>query len=873
MATYSVLEANGLHTSGNTESGVPRGAFLRGDNVVIREKNLVEPRRGQKPLTYTFGTNPFDRPEEVAHFGETPIVAYDGRFLAYDSGSAFVDISGGPFEPPAPDMLRMKFAEANEKLFFTTALGIKALENSSAPTLVAIGLPKPFNVETRTALYNAGSATPNWMSDDNQLSVRATFIKRDDRNNVQEGPPSEAAILVNTTGTGGRAVRVHIGLPAEVIAGHGYRIYLTETSGGDDVHPGDEHWLVFEGAVTSTDITAGYIEKTITNIEAVLSDVPLYTNPNSGDGLTASKLPPPRAKDLCYWDNRLWGFGVTTKKRVEFTLLGVDNSGGAGTGLDGVYIRLTDADGNSLVRLNYQSTIATPTYDTASGDWWVPLDFASSSASDRVKNTAKALVWTINISQSAVRAYYVDAADGWPGQIVVEEAGFGSDGFGVMTGTPSQTTYSPAVAVGGDGVIYARSDDWGHWAWHTEADEPEAWPLANFIPIGKRGKNILRGVPLRDSIVCWMDDGTIHLIRGRGGNYRVDQLESTANLVGPDTIDIANNQLWAFTDQGFAFVTEAGVGLVGLPVDADTRTLFGPALDTAKLRSFGFAYETERLYCVWVPERAGQTYCSLGYLYNYVTKSWTRWVMDRNCGRVNPVTKTLYMGDVSGPEVWKERKTLTQADYCDEEADITIDDWEVGADFLGPVITTSAGSAGLVEVGDVLSFPEPFTEGAMYRVVTEVSADAAGDTLTLDDTLPFAADPSAATLYKAYECAVEWLPTSMGNPGVAKGITDFSLYFQHISMSHADASLSSDISFSWARSKEFGKDGFGDNEWGEYPWGDPAGPHVERMTPATEKRSCTFIQPRLVVREAFAFWKLMGYAVEHDGGTSERTKR
>lgn len=875
MATHSVMEANGLHTTANQLSAVPRGAARVAKNVVVRSKDIWEPRRGQNPLSYVLGANVYERPDEIAFFAGTPLVHRDNRFLSRDTGSAFSDYSAGPFAAPDPDVLRMKFAEANGKLYFTTAAGIKALE-SAAGTPAAAGIPKPFNVETRSALYDAGSATPNWLPTANQVGLRVIFIKKDDRGNVQQGPPSEAAVLVNGSGSG-RAVRVHIGLPSEITDEHLYRIFMTDPSGSASIHPGDEQYLVYEGPITSADVTARFASKDITNEEAVLSSIPLYTNPNDGNGIEAAKHQPPLAKDLCYWGNALWAFGVKQKHRVEFTILGI-NTGAGGTGIavsDGFDISTTNGSTDHF-KFDFQSTSTEPTFDAANG-WLVPLDVASGTATERVRNTAKALVWAINEASiqadetpstnmwgttERFRAYYVDDPDGWPGKIIIEGASLGGNQFSINTTEAHGLAYSPRLGLGDSspfGALLSTQDDNPHWAWHTPIDEPEAWPLANFIPVGKRGSTILRGIPLRDGLFCFMDDGTVQVIRGRAGNYRVDELDSTATLIGADTAAVLNNQIWAFTDQGVVSVTEAGVSLIGLPVEADTAQLFGAALETVKQRAFGFGYETERQYCLWLPERAGQAHCSVGYVYNYVTRAWSTWPLERSCGRVNPLTKVLYMGHATQNKVWKERKTLTADDYADETVSITI------SSASGTTLTVASTSG--VAAGDVV-------EQGLLRAVIQTVTDATH--LELHTAETWVGGPEweagAATVYKAFECEIAWVPTALGSPGLLKNLSDFTLTFLELACQKAQAWLSTDISFAWSRTKAFDRDGYGSQAWGNYPWGDPAGPYNERMGASGEKHSATFVTPRFTIREAFAQWKLAGYSLEHEL-VSERTKR
>lgn len=863
MSQWSVLEANGLHTTANPLSAVPRGAMHKAENVVIRAKDCIEPRRGQPKRAYEFA-NPYYRANEIFHWGErydtwaaSAVLHVDESRLVWDNGNTFPGTNfteyTGSYEPPDADLLRMKFASYDNRLHFTTSVGPKALDGINDTTARVMGIGKPFNVETLTDVFDFGDATRNWLEEDSSVAIRVLFCRKNGDEGITLGPPSERAVVTNNdAGSVVRSVRVVAGIPAGVVATDFIRIYMTDTV-GEDEEPDDECYLIHEAQLTAAQISAAQVTKDITNIEAVLSNVPLYTNPNTGDGIEASRLPPPWAKDICRWGGRLFAFNLKRKQEFRLTLLGTA-ADGEGTGLYHLVENRVTLNGKSY---NFGDE-GIPTGTIEDGAYWI--GFTADGTPETTAAVAKAFVTAINAHDPDLRAYYVAKPDGWPGEIVIEETAIGGGAFGesglfsIIGDEHSAEAFSPSLVE----TQYSADGVQEHGFACSEVDGPESWPLFNYGTAGNKGSAILRGIALRDGIYCLMSDGSVQVISGSAPPFRVDELDSTAKLIGPDTAQVLNNQIWALTSQGVATIGEAGVGIIGLPIEADIRALFGSVLATVKQRAFAFAYETERTYGLWLPERAGQTYCSRGFLYNYATKAWASWPLERTCGRVDPLRDVLHMGDANAATTCVERKTLTAEDLADDEWEITI----VSASGTTLTVDSTTG----ISEGDVVK------QGLVSAVVTtvtdathlEVNVDGDAETVTWE--------AGAATVYEGFECDVWWVPTALGSPGLLKNISDFTLHFWELACQKAEAWLGTDLSFAWSRTKAMQRQGYGTQEWGEAPFGDPAGPLNERMGVAGQKHSASFIMPRFTIREAFAPWKLLGYTLEHEP-TSERTKR
>lgn len=852
--SYTVTECNGLHTSSNPLTA-PKGALKSALNVMVRVKDVLEPRRGQNLAPDVFGQSHY-RANELCFWGDVYasqltaaiLVQVDDARLFYFDGASLVEYAGN-YAPPDPAKLRMKFAQFDRKLHFTTSLGLKMLDGLNN-TPREMGLPKPFDVEVRSTTFDF-DADRNWLPDDCSVGVRVLFCRKDVDNRISEGPPSERAVVKNTDGSN-RSLRVVVGIPDGLTTSDFVRVYMTDTSIVDG-DPGDEQYLLIEAQLTSGELTAGQVTKDITSVEAVLSDNALYTNPNNGDGIEASKLPPPWAKDICRWGGRLWAFNLKRKHELRLTLLGISDDGD-GTGLD-------EGDA-SVVTVNGKGYVfggsAHETGDAVGANCWVKM--VVTAGPDGTAEVAKRFVQAINSFDDDVRAYYVARFDGWPGEILIESVALGGSPFSVVGDIQNAQAFSPNLST----YQYSTNGAQEHGFACSDKDEPEAWPLFNYGTAGNKGSAILRGIPLRDSLMCLMSDGTVQVVSGSAPPFRVEELDSSAQLVGADTARVLNNQIWALTRQGVVSISEAGVVVIGMPVEVDIRRLFIGATDssdpltfllgTVERYSFAFAYETERCYALWVPARPGETAPSLGYLYNYATKTWTNWPIARTCGMVDPFTDKLWMGHATLDTLWVERKALTNDDFCDEQSTVSL------TSFSGKVLNV-ATSVGLA-VGDVLE------QGLLRSVVTEVT-DATHVRVSTVETWT---SPGTLDSFKGYECEVEWKPVDMGAPGNDKNARQLTLHFLEASFWSAEAWLASDVSFTFSRTNELQRLGFGALAWGDFPWGDPNGPWNARTAVAEQKGSAAFYFPRFTIREAKSQWKLIGYTLDAVV-ESERTKK
>lgn len=829
----AVTKIRGLYTGDNQLSAVPDGALVRADNIVIPSLDVAESRRGQKLEGLTIGTAVVAN--EVAFFdgGKVVHAGTDKLYQDTPAAGAYTAISGS-YTPVDPDLLRMKFVEMAQNLYFNTAAGLYLLESLDG-TPAKAGIPKATRTEAGTYSYGTGA---NWLAAGSSVAYAHVWGKKDSHNNVKLGAPSNVAVISNAVLTipvggivrtapdgphpngkvtvttrypqflsvtdtftlspgeadfpvGSKAVKtlgllfssftydeagangastlvqtltppargalVRAYLPAGVTAtsGHFVRIYRSLTKAS--ATPGLDLFQVAELIPSAGDVIQGYVQYIDGTPDLMLAgSPPLYTSPNEGDGIGSANEPPPLAKDIFEWDGRLWYLNTTSKHRFFLNMLGV-------------FL----ASGDLGIQNNDTLTVAGQTYTfktTVSGTNPVQITTNAGSVTQNIDVVARALVNAINanVSNTTVTAYYVSGVDEAPGRILVEERAIGGSAFVVYASRP--TSWFPALPTSSTGAPESDNSRKPNGLYCSKKGQPEAVPLTNEIPdIGPKGREAIRGLPLRDKLIIAIKDVGFWTVSKSGNGYRVDALDRTAKLLVPDSLAAHSNQLIGLTDQGICSISDAGVRILSAPIEReDLLPLLANALDEVKATCFAVSYESDRQYQLWLPSAAGDTFCKQAFVYNSLRNAWTRWVGNRTCGRVDPATDLLWLGDADTNQLRVERKAYDFTDYADAELTLHVASGGVTAGSSSIILDDATGLA----VGDALVQYDG-EDIAFAAVVTSIDGEAVG----IAGNNAVDATPDAdVTAFKAIACDIKWAPATR-DAGLLKQFRETTFHF------------------------------------------------------------------------------------------------
>lgn len=817
MASQSIFKAAGLYTAANNLSAVPQGAMSTANNVVIRSKDVVEPRRGQGYVSYSPSLNP----EEIFFFNDTLLV-HTGSTLERDTGAAFSAYSS-TYVAPDTGLMRMKFAEAQQSLYFTTANGVYTLDSVSGTPKLA-GLYRPPDT-TGSAL---SASTPAWLADDYQCAYRYTILYLDANGRLIESEPSGRLIVKNEAG-GSRSTQITIptGSSLNHLSTFYIRLYRSRQV-PITVSPDDRMYLAYESSASQ--VSGATVTLNDFTAEEALSQPAYFSVEADPAGVKNANRMPPFCKDITSFAGRLWFANTRRDHFMEIQVLGGSSYlNGAVIAIGSTSMTGSNVNSNTGTTLRFDSTGTVQktaenivamyndwtrgggiqAYCVAGADEFegrIIFEKLGSKANSGTAFTfAKLAASTVDFQPtpttlltttatgvtraSNVVTVETTAAHGFaPGDFIMMVAGaynavaadahtYDTDfttGLKLVATTPTSTTFTYAEAgvnktiVGRYGCYkrettnqqYISSNDAApHRLYYSKYDLPEAVPLLNYLDIGAKNKAILRIVPLRNSLFVFKQDGLFVVRDAAVPTWR--ELDPTVRLMSPDSVVAVNGQIVAFTDQGIVSITESGVGqILSWPIETDILSLLGTPLAVTKQYSWGCAYDADRSYLIGLPSDENDFNATQIYCYNFITQAWTRWPIERSCARVNTSTGILYLGHVDEARVWKERKAYDASDATDQALSVTI------SSSSGTSVTLSSASG--VGVGDVLN------QSSTYGVVTEVNSN----TLTLATTESWS--NGAATVYKAIPTEVVYQVLTSEAPAKLKQFSSATYHFKNL---------------------------------------------------------------------------------------------
>jgi hypothetical protein len=379
----------------------------------------------------------------------------------------------------------------------------------------------------------------------------------------------------------------------------------------------------------------------------------------------------------------------------------------------------------------------------------------------------------------------------------------------------------------------------------SKPGQVEAVPAYTYFDIGSANFGIQRIIALRDGIFIFKPDG-IFRISGEGfSSYTVTLIDSTTALKVPESAVAFNNQVFMFGDQGVAAVTDSGAQIMSIPIESTLLELASEQYTNFASASFGVAYESSRQYMFFTVTDETDTFATQAFIFNSLTKSWTRWVMNRTCGVVSTATNKLLMAEADTGQILIERKSFTNDDYADQQYAVNI----VSIDSTTEITLSTTA---LVDVGMSIR------QDGQTSLVTAID----GNVITVDTTSGF--DAGAAIVYTPILNTIQWAPIDAENPGILKQFSECSFFFRNAAFRTIDSSFSSNILVDVVDVPltNLTIRGWGEFGWGEAPWGGALGqPAVIRTYVPPNQQRCSWLTISLSTEEAFTGFSLQGVSL------------
>ena len=447
-----------------------------------------------------------------------------------------------------------------------------------------------------------------------------------------------------------------------------------------------------------------------------------------------------------------------------------------------------------------------------------------------------------------VNAYYLaNITNDLLGSIVIERKSFEATNLAFSVNSSRPQAWVPNFVYG---ALTASVESKANGLAYSKPELQESFPIPYREYAGSRDEPILRIITLRDSLFILKTDGVWRLWGTDPGNYQIALLDSTVNVIAPDSVVALNNQIFALTTQGVVSITENGVTIVSRPIERDLLDLLASNSSDMFLHAFAVGYESERAYTLFLPTVAADTYPTQYYRYNVITNNWTRGTLTKNCGGVNPYDDRMYLGDRNHTWMDVERKTLTSFDYADYVATLIV------SSASGSTIVFNSGSAELV-AGRVLyqtdliwgEIASVTNVGAVYTVIMKYP-------ITLDGSVIYLLDP--------IETDIEWVPNSFQNPGINKHYREATLIFLSDFYGQGRVSFETD---QYPQVLYETIEGSMASPWGLFPWGiapwggnSPRRRPVRIAVPRNHKRA-SWLKVGFHHDVCFSPWKIQGISV------------
>lgn len=808
---YTSLEVRGVSLHPNRFSKAGEGALALAENVVFEREGLATCRRGMpyESVITAVGT-PGDAWKREFYYQDIAIAHVGTVLKRRASATSWVAYSGTYSDPESG--FRIRDAQQNQNLYFTTGAGVYKLDDIAATPQLA-GVPRP--------LDSTGSTTGSsgFLADASVVGYRFTVYYTDLNGNELESAPSQRLVVTNTVGGAAtRNVLLRCYIPSGLSTSYYWRAYRSAQLTPATAVPSDEMQLAAEGQLSSTDISNGYFETTDLTPDALRGQT-LYTSPSVLDGGAQSANDrPPLALDLCVFRGCMFYFNYVGFERFNLALIGASTTGAgirfiadnvattnaspivtsvattanlrvgmkvkAAAGIpstariltidSGTQITMTvnatatgarDVEFQDILRIDGVEYFAASAESTANKEFLASL---GGTASQNLETTSRSIVRVVNANASAeVYGYITSAFDEPPGKMLFEERLIGSSPF--QFSSTATNAFSPTLPSTDNGAQVSSADEKFNFAAVSKFEQPEGCPTNQDVRLGNSAA--LRGLALRDAVIV-LNRSDVGIITGQDiSNFTYDQLDASCRVIGPETAVVLNDAVFAMTNQGVARITAEGVTIASRAIERDLISM--SALSNFATTAFAVSYETDRSYNLGIPTTSLDVQCTFVWRLNVFTNAWSHAITAVSAGAVDPVTDQLTFTDQAASLLRRERKSYSRTDYADDELAVNITS--------SSGLTVNLTSAAFLVEGDML------VQGS-----NEIFIDAiVGNALTMRSVATWS--NGAATAYRPIDWAVEFEPFATDNAAALKHFTECITLWREAGMERFTIAYATDI--------------------------------------------------------------------------------
>lgn len=279
-----------------------------------------------------------------------------------------------------------------------------------------------------------------------------------------------------------------------------------------------------------------------------------------------------------------------------------------------------------------------------------------------------------------------------------------------IAGTTGNFTTTANALAGDNEVVPNR-------IYYSKFQQPEAVPIVNYQDVGAKNKRILRILPLRDNLFILTEGGVYRLSGDDTTNFQIALFDSSTQIKAVDSAVVLNNQIYMFSSQGIATISETGISIISRPIENKLLPLVTSLYPGFSTATFAVSYESDRAYILFTVSEQEDTVATIVYRFNTFTNTWVSWDVTKTCGVVNSLPDKFFMGAGDTNSVELERKSFTRLDYADRQYTQNVPN--------GAVFETSLSLGSLFEAvpGDVLVQTQYLTIAQTNRLLKYMDTD------------------------------------------------------------------------------------------------------------------------------------------------------
>ena len=807
----------------------------------------------------------------------------------------------------------IKMIEAqNKNYYFMTNKGLFKVDDVDVNPYLA-GMPRALDLGGALTAVSSG-----FMGDDTAVAYRIVWAKKDANDNLILSAPSGRLVIENSSGNS-EDVLLNFTIPDGIDTTCTYQVYRSAQTLNASIEPNDELQLVLEDTPSSAQISAGLITGLQDSTPDSLRGATLYTS-QSQEGIEAANDQSPKGKDLCLYKNMnivanvaeiasisvtllsiggLHGLGVPVSFTADTTitspiLLTVSSTTGlhvgqhvTGTGIpantyilsidSSVQITLTNAataTGSTIALTSTDEIVIDGiTYKGAATENIGAAEFdvyTSGTPSQNIALTAQSLVRVINrhTSNTTIYADYASNYEQLPGRLIFRARSLDKTSF-VVTSHTDPLAWSPVLSGGFTVVQPTKRNRF----FVSKLQRNEAFPLAQYFDVGSGTAEIYRVLSLRDSFIICKQDGFWRVTGDSPSSLQVEPLDLTTQVVAPESMQAIGNAIYGLVSQGFAQVTDTGVGIISNPSIQDqvNRTLQLIGLDSELLLNscFGVGFADESSYLCWTPSDDDFSVINKIFRYNIFTSEWTKHEKEASAANIfnSQGVKAIVLNNPDFPGViFSQIRSKNPFGFGVSLVSTPINFYPT-ADNVLPLYISSIDSA--TQITAVA--PTPYYNMAGFelwqngvKTVIQVSnVVSLNVVLTVEDSTGFEINEYAYA-GNSIEYIASFTPQTCGNPANMKQVREAQFLFDSCFFDAAFAEFSTDIT-PVVETVDLTGDGL--NSWGDFPFGDAEwGGVVEgdwsnnkgRVLIPKDHQRASWINSTFRVDEFFAQFELSG---------------